>query len=285
LTGDFLSYSAVLKIILYYFISYILIGAGFFFLVRSLAYLPFYDILGAIGIYILASVLGTLAVFAPSGLGVREAFLAIFLQLYFPLSIATLIALLARVWTTLGEITIFMGLYSFMNKKDFFRVLAHFIFRIRQFNNRCLKNLAGDIRNKRILEIGSGQGDYYSAKHFFDSSNEFIQSDIVEGYGHKIIDVVQMNYKNEFDIILSLSVLEHIFDIHQAIENIYRALRPDGLAVFFVPGFYPLHGESNDYWRFTEHSLKRLLKKFKRIKIKHSGLKQFPFAYYIEAVK
>ena len=94
-----------------------------------------------------------------------------------------------------------------------------------------------------------------------------------------------MDYQNKFDIILCISVLEHIFDFHKAINNIYQALIFGGVVVITVPVFYPLHDEPNDYWRFTEYSLRKLLKKFSQVKIKHHGIRQFPFAYYIEAYK
>ena len=176
-----------------------------------------------------------------------------------------------------------------MVKTFIFRKLAHLIFRTGGYKNRSIKEFSKKIKNKKILELGSGKkyrGKYcYSVKQFFDNSNEFIQSDIVQEYGHKIIDATQMNYKNEFDIILCINVLEHVFNFHRAIINIYNALKPNGTAIIFVPGFYPLHGEPNDYWRFTEHSLKKLLKDFRNVKIKHSGIQQYPFAYCIKAVK
>ena len=75
-------------------------------------------------------------------------------------------------------------------------------------------------------------------------------------------------------------------DILSSIHGtLHTALKENGIGIIFVPGFYPLHDEPDDYWRFTEHSLKKLLKDFRKIKIKHSGLRQYPFAYYVEAYK
>ena len=170
-----------------------------------------------------------------------------------------------------------------------FITLAHFIFRIRSFGNNSIKQFAKRIKNKKILELGSGKklrGKYhYSAKQFFDITNEFTQSDIIKEYGHKIVDVNHMKYQCEYDFVICMNVLEHVFDFHNAISNIYAALKENGIAIIFVPVVYPLHDEPNDFWRFTEHSLKIILKNFRKITIKHSGLLQFPFAYYIEAYK
>ncbi|MBI2141795.1 methyltransferase domain-containing protein [Candidatus Woesearchaeota archaeon] len=174
-------------------------------------------------------------------------------------------------------------------KKQVFRLLANFVFRTGQFNNRSVREFAQRIRDKTILELGSGRmegGKYsYSLRRFFDRSNRFLQSDVVKEFGHRVVDVTKMNYKSEFDVILCTNVLEHVFDFHKAVVNIYAALKSGGAAVIFVPAFYPLHDEPNDFWRFTEHSLKILLKKFRRVEIRHSGLRQYPFAYYVEAYK
>ena len=173
--------------------------------------------------------------------------------------------------------------------KSALRALAHCIFRPGQFQNKCIRSFSGGIKNKRILELGSGKfyknQYYYSSQSLFDPSNEFIQSDIVKEYGHLMVDVTTMNYENEFDIVLCTNVLEHVFDFQIAIDNVHAALKSDGVAIIVVPAFYPLHDEPLDYWRFTEHALRKLLNKFSRTTIKHSGLRQYPFAYYIEAVK
>jgi len=125
----------------------------------------------------------------------------------------------------------------------------------------------------------------YSAKKLFNNTNTFILSDIHEKLGHKIIDVTKMKFNNSFDIILCLNVLEHVYDYQKGVNNIYSSLKHGGTAIFFVPCYYPLHDEPNDYWRFTEHSLRKILNKFKFEKFEHSGIRQYPFAYYIEAKK
>ncbi len=125
----------------------------------------------------------------------------------------------------------------------------------------------------------------YSYKMFFNSSNDFIQSDINKKYGHKVVNATRMDYQNKFDIILCMNVLEHVFDFYKAIDSIHKSLVFGGVAIITIPVFYPLHDEPNDYWRFTEYSLRKLLKKFSQIKIKRYGIRQYPFAYYIEAKK
>ena len=176
-----------------------------------------------------------------------------------------------------------------MDLKPILRKITHLVFWVRQFNDKCVKEFATKTHNKDILEIGSGKpvkGKYiYSSKKFFDNSNRFTCSDVTPGYGHKVIDATKMSLKSEFDIVLCLSVLEHVFEFEKVIKNIHNALRPGGTALIVVPGFYPLHDEPNDYWRFTEHSVRKILKDFKKIIIKRMGIRQYPLLYYIEATK
>ena len=119
-----------------------------------------------------------------------------------------------------------------MNIKSFIRPIPNFILRTRQFNNKHISQFAKRIHNKKILELGSGKrirGKFpYSAKRFFDKNNEFICSDLNPEHGHRIIDVTKMKFNNEFDIILCLSILEHVFDFQKAIWNIHKALKPNG---------------------------------------------------------
>ena len=173
--------------------------------------------------------------------------------------------------------------------KNLFRILANLLFGIRRFNNRKIAEYAKNIESKNILEIGSGKklsDDYiYSAKIYFSKSNQFIQSDINPSFGHTVIDVSTMEFTEEYDIILCMNVLEHVFDFENAVNKLHNALKVGGELVVFVPVMYPLHDEPADYWRFTEHSLRRIFANFKQITISHSGIREFPIAYFIRLTK
>jgi len=160
--------------------------------------------------------------------------------------------------------------------------LSHLIFRVRKFQYKHLKKIAKETLNKKILEIGSGPK---SSKIFFDESNDFLCSDIEPEYGHPIVDVTTMTFDKEFDMVVCLSVLEHVFEFHRAIANMYKALKDGGVLILSFPGYYPFHAEPHDYWRFTEHSIRRLLADFEEVKISHRGIRQYPFVYFIQATK
>ena len=162
------------------------------------------------------------------------------------------------------------------------RIFSHILFRPRYNTNKELRRFAANIRNKIILELGTGT-DKLSAKRFFHRSNHFIQSDIFPPFEQ--IDITDFKVNNQYDVILCSNVLEHIYDHKKAIQNIYAALKPKGRLFLFIPMFYPLHDEPYDYYRYTIHALKKLLYKFEICYKKHYGLRKYPFAYCLECVK
>jgi SAM-dependent methyltransferase len=167
--------------------------------------------------------------------------------------------------------------------------VVHTITGTRKFYYKKLSEVALSWEDKDILEVGSGisiNGEYiYSAKHLFHPSNNFECTDINPSFGHKFMDITAMDEHKTYDVILCLNVLEHVFETEKALDNLYRALRRDGVLYIAVPVHFPLHDEPHDYWRFTEHSLRRLLHKFSEIKIYNKGLRKFPFGYFVEARK
>ena len=89
-----------------------------------------------------------------------------------------------------------------------------------------------------------------------------------------------MKIKDTYDLIICINVLDDIFNYQKAVNAMFKALKKGGQIFLVVNGFYPLHDLPNDYWRFTEYSLKRIFYQFSKIKIKIIGLKYFP-SYYI----
>lgn len=162
------------------------------------------------------------------------------------------------------------------------RAAVHLVFGTRPWVRRNLEEFAKGVVRKRILEIGSGRQDLgqdaFSFGDLFDSSNEFVQSDVVPEYGHELVDVRAIGLEEAFDVILCLYVLEHIFELENAVESMHRALAPRGTLVIAVPHLYPYHDEPTDYWRFTEHALRQMLETFESTEIKVRGFRKMPLA-------
>jgi len=159
----------------------------------------------------------------------------------------------------------------------------------RAWSDARVAELAPSARGLKVLEIGSGRQDLgeekYSLARLFPQAGEFVQSDVNPEFGHRVVDVTDMVEEEEFDLILCMYVLEHVFDVGAAVENMRRALKPGGRLVISVPHVYPYHDEPIDFWRFTEHSLRRLCAPFSSVEVTHKGMRRFPKALLAVATK
>lgn len=166
--------------------------------------------------------------------------------------------------------------------KSTLRAAVHLVFGTRPWVRRNLEEFAEGVVGKRILEIGSGRQDLgqdaFSFRDLFDSSNEFVQSDVVPEYGHELVDVRAIDLEEAFDVIVCLYVLEHVFELENAVRSMHRALAPRGTLVIAVPHLYPYHDEPTDYWRFTEHAVRQMLEPFESTEIKVRGFRKMPLA-------
>jgi len=96
----FVSLKVLVKIIPMYFLIHSLSSLPIYFLIRTLGFdLSFIDLVYVSGAFIFAGAVGTLAFFAPSGLGVREGIILLFLSNILPAEIGVIIVSSLRVWT------------------------------------------------------------------------------------------------------------------------------------------------------------------------------------------
>jgi len=99
-----ISYPDILWILFVCIISWIVGGIGFYFFVNSVYPVAPQYILFLTGALAISSTLGLIALFAPSGLGVREGALVYILSFMMATPVAVIISVLTRIWMTLIEI-------------------------------------------------------------------------------------------------------------------------------------------------------------------------------------
>jgi hypothetical protein len=111
--SELLSSKDNLKFTLGFIIPRIINGAAFVLIAASVVGIgpSLYLTFGAI--YVLAGLLGVLAIFVPSGLGVREAVIVLFASAYIPTEQAIVLSLLTRFYATAADILIAV-LYSYL---------------------------------------------------------------------------------------------------------------------------------------------------------------------------
>jgi SAM-dependent methyltransferase len=70
-----------------------------------------------------------------------------------------------------------------------------------------------------------------------------------------------------FDAAFLLEVLEHVPVPDLAVSELYRVLAPGGALVVSTPFIFEIHDAPRDYYRFTEHGLRHLLRGFEDCRI------------------
>jgi SAM-dependent methyltransferase len=86
---------------------------------------------------------------------------------------------------------------------------------------------------------------------------------------------IQINLENKniifkkFTNIIIFNVIEHIFDTNNALDEINKLLKKNAKLILSTPFLYRYHSAPNDYLRFTENFLNKILTK-KKFKILHS---------------
>ena len=93
----------------------------------------------------------------------------------------------------------------------------------------------------------------------------------------QIADAVNIPHPdNKFDIIISLDVIEHIKDDEDALKEIYRVLKPQGVAIITVPAFMFLWGITD----VISHHYRRYVLSELQIKIKENHFSIIRSSYF-----
>lgn len=89
----------------------------------------------------------------------------------------------------------------------------------------------------------------------------------VEGYGNSLkgnFETGEGIEENMVDCLICTQTLQYIYDLHTAMKNICKMLKPNGVALITVPGIKSLclFDDKNwgEKWSFTEHSITNLCK-------------------------
>lgn len=121
-----------------------------------------------------------------------------------------------------------------------------------------------------VIDVGCGNKPYYP---FFASiAKRYLGVDIIR---YEKVDVIaaaeSLPFRDAtFDLVVSITVLEHVNDPQRVISEIHRVLKKNGNIILSTPGVYPYHGPP-DFWRFTDDGIKRILGNFRRINVRPIG--------------
>lgn len=100
-----------------------------------------------------------------------------------------------------------------------------------------------------VVELGCEKS--YDHKRHFVNAERFRCTNIARDHD-EYLDITKMERiaDNSVDGYVCISVLEHVRELHDALREISRTLRPGGRLILTVPFIFPVHDEV-DYWRFS----------------------------------
>ncbi len=134
-----------------------------------------------------------------------------------------------------------------------------------------MKHAAGEFARKpgRLLDVAPQVHE--GARPFFPSSIAVETFDIDPKSGCTYIgDICRRNgilADSTFEYVVCTEVLEHTLQPFDAVDEILRILRPGGLLFATIPFNFRIHGPLPDCWRFTEHGLRALLRRFEILEL------------------
>ncbi|RKX71462.1 hypothetical protein DRP53_01405 [candidate division WOR-3 bacterium] len=107
----------VLTLCIFYFGVWFFQIVGFFFLIRSFYALPFKDFPTIALTYIASWIGGFVVIYAPGGIGIREGIMSFLLSKNILLGLAVGISIIARAWTSIYELIVFLTAQLLVKKK------------------------------------------------------------------------------------------------------------------------------------------------------------------------
>jgi SAM-dependent methyltransferase len=150
-----------------------------------------------------------------------------------------------------------------------------------------LVRYCGSKIKQNVLDIGSGKGFFlkripHNNKVGVDISLEYLKILQSQGIECALANAENLPFKENFDVIVLSDILEHVFNPEKALQQVYKALNPKGIAVIRVPYkedisiYLPENGCKYEFVHlrsFDEHSLTKMVQSsgLKLIKIHYDG--------------
>jgi 2-polyprenyl-3-methyl-5-hydroxy-6-metoxy-1,4-benzoquinol methylase len=151
-----------------------------------------------------------------------------------------------------------------------------------------------------VLEIfdagmGFGQYSYFMAKYFtncrilgvdvkdeqVDDCNYFFENTRFRNAKFEIADLTKIDYKDKFDFILNVDVMEHIVEDELVLKNFAASLKPGGRLLINTPsnlGGSDAHDEHDESF-IEEHARNGYSKEDISSKLERAGLRVTHFTY------
>jgi len=126
---------------------------------------------------------------------------------------------------------------------------------------RALRAAVREHARGRCLDAGAGRMAYRGMLEEFCEIYESLDAQPREGIDH-VTDLQDTGLPDrQYDTVFCTQVLHHLPEPQRALGEIARCLKPGGRLILTVPHLVWLHNEPHDYYRFTVHGIRHLLRR------------------------
>lgn len=112
-----------------------------------------------------------------------------------------------------------------------------------------------------ILDVGGSKKSGYH--ELIGGTHTILTGNIDTSYGTDIVFNAEETWpakEGEFNGVLFINLLEHLYHYEVAMKEAYRVLSVGGTLVGVVPFMLNIHGTPHDHFRFTKTTLERMCK-------------------------
>lgn len=128
--------------------------------------------------------------------------------------------------------------------------------------DRLFESLINQSTSKKCLQIGVKEKYGTKFGENWVSVDKYDMRDFIDYH----YDITDMKFDdNSFDVLVCLSILEHVPYPLQAIAEMQRVLKPGGTIWVQLPFHYPYHESPQDFWRASPDGLRIWLEDFEEI--------------------
>jgi SAM-dependent methyltransferase len=112
-----------------------------------------------------------------------------------------------------------------------------------------------------VLDVGGRRTSNNITNYLLHQNNVIYLDNFSDDKRDLKVDLEKLNSipVYQFDNVFLINVLEHIYNFNNCLNNCYSFLREGGKFFGSTPFMFRIHSSPNDFFRFTEQSLRRCL--------------------------
>jgi SAM-dependent methyltransferase len=127
---------------------------------------------------------------------------------------------------------------------------------------KAIEEISKNIKNFDVLECGTKRQHEHptTIQSYISGYNKYIKTDVESGLDvDEVFDLHSIPHQdNSFDLIVCMSVLEHVMQPWIVCNELFRVLKPNGYCLVITHQTFPIHGYPSDYFRFSDKALESL---------------------------